>query len=89
MLICFLLQKFGHFLFANLVKISAILHSSTKTTQARSQGFKVTVSFSGVYPEVLTSFCRIFENVFQIWSALAGYEELMKVNHSILAVKVD
>ena len=57
------------------VKCSAILSFSTKTTQPRPQGFSDAVPFSGDYSVLLTSFFG-YRNVFQIWSTLAGKEDL-------------
>ena len=58
------------------VKCSAILSVSTKTTQPRPQGFSDAVPFSGDYSVLLTSFFG-YCNVFQIWSTLAGNEDLV------------
>ena len=59
------------------VKCSAILSFSTKTTQPRPQGFSnAAVPFSGDYSVLLTSFFG-YRNVFQIWSTLAGNEDLV------------
>ena len=58
------------------VKCLAILSFSTKTTQPRPQGFSDAVPFSGDYSVLLTSFFG-YRNVFQIWSKLAGNEDLV------------
>ena len=64
------------------VKCSAILSFSTKTTQPRPQGFSDAVPFSEDYSVLLTSFFG-YRNVFQIWSTLAGNEDLVVEFESI------
>ena len=47
-----------------------------QNTQPRPQGFSDAVPFSGDYSVLLTSFSG-YRNVFQIWSTLAGNEDLV------------
>ena len=71
--------KVGYFFNVKRVKLLAIFSSFTKTTeltQPRPQSFSDAVPFFWRCAVLLTSFYRIFPNVYKIRSILVGYEEL-------------
>ena len=72
---CVFRQWFGYFFFAKYVKCSAILCCSTKTTQTLPRTSWFPVHFWGLLCTVDVTVLDI-ANFLQIWSTLAGYEEI-------------
>ena len=72
---CVFRQWFGYFFFAKYVKCSAILSYSTKTMQTLPRTSRLSVLYWGLLCTVDVTVPDI-ANFFQIWSTLAGYEEI-------------
>ena len=63
------------------VKCSAILYSLPKQLNLIPKSSRLTVQFSGNYAAQLMSFLHIAK-FFQIWSTVAGYDELWDFSQS-------